>query len=62
MCVCVSVTDLPMREILFSAGHDGSSSLLRLVIFVEQLLKSCVHNRVFGPSHSWIMDILLLLG
>ena len=57
---CVSDTELPVREILFNAGHKGSSSLLPLVIFVGQLLRSCVHSKVFGPSHPWIMDILLL--
>ena len=55
---CVSDIELPVREILFNAGHKCPSSWF----FVGQLLRSCVHNRVFGLSHPWIMDILLLLG
>ena len=60
---CVSATELPLREILIKAVQKSLSFLLPLVIlFVGQLFRSCDQNRVFSPSHSWIMDILLLLG
>ena len=51
-----------MREILINAVHKYPSFLLPLVIFVGQVFRSCDQNRVFSPSHPWIMDILLLLN
>ena len=60
---CVSDTELPVRRILFKAGRKGPHlCCFWLYNSVGQLLKSCIHNWVFGPSHPWIMDILLLLG
>ena len=61
-CVCVSDTELPVREILINAAHKDPSFLLPLIILWVNCSGAVIKIGFLAHLAHGFMDILLFLG